>query len=72
MEEGTFLGWLKKDGDTVKMGEPLFTVESDKAAFDSEAIDSGILSIPATAPKPGEVVKDFEGESEEHLEDTIF
>jgi pyruvate dehydrogenase E2 component (dihydrolipoamide acetyltransferase) len=57
MEEGTFLGWLKKDGDTVKMGEPLFTVESDKAAFDSEAIDSGILSIPATAPKPGEVVK---------------
>ena len=57
MEEGTFLGWLKKDGDTVKMGEPLFTVESDKAAFDSEAIDSGILSIPASAPKPGDVVK---------------
>jgi pyruvate dehydrogenase E2 component (dihydrolipoamide acetyltransferase) len=57
MEEGTFLGWLKKDGDAVKVGEPLFTVESDKAAFDSEAIDSGILSIPATAPKPGDVVK---------------
>jgi pyruvate dehydrogenase E2 component (dihydrolipoamide acetyltransferase) len=57
MEEGTFLGWLKKDGDTVKMGEPLFTVESDKAAFDSEAIDSGILSIPASAPKPGDLVK---------------
>ena len=57
MEEGTFLGWLKKDGDTVKIGEPLFTVESDKAAFDSEAIDSGILRIPASAPKPGDVVK---------------
>ena len=57
MEEGTFLGWLKKDGDTVKMGEPLFTMESDKAAFDAEAIDSGILSIPASAPKPGDVVK---------------
>ena len=57
MEEGTFLGWLKKDGDTVKVGEPLFTVESDKAAFDSEAIDSGILRIPASAPKAGDVVK---------------
>lgn len=57
MEEGTFLGWLKKEGDSVKAGEPLFTVESDKAAFDSEATDSGILSIPASAPKPGDVVK---------------
>lgn len=57
MEEGIFLGWLKKDGDTVKMGEPLFTVESDKAAFDAEAIDSGILKIPASAPKSGDLVK---------------
>jgi pyruvate dehydrogenase E2 component (dihydrolipoamide acetyltransferase) len=57
MEEGTFLDWLKKDGDTVKIGDPLFTVESDKATFDAEAIDCGILSIPPTAPKPGDVVK---------------
>ena len=57
MEEGTFVGWLKKEGEAVKAGEPLFAVESDKAAFDVESIDNGVLSIPADAPKPGAVVK---------------
>ena len=57
MEEGTFVGWLKREGAAVKAGEPLFTVESDKAAFDVESIDNGVLSIPADAPKPGDVVK---------------
>ncbi len=57
MEEGTFVGWLKKEGETVRAGEPLFTLESDKAAFDVESIDDGVLSIPADAPKPGDVVK---------------
>ena len=56
MEEGRFLGWLKHDGDSVKAGEPLFTLENDKAAQDVESIDSGILSIPADAPKAGDVV----------------
>lgn len=57
MDEGVFVGWLKKDGDAVRAGEPLFTVESDKAAFDVEATDAGVLSIPAEAPAPGAVVK---------------
>jgi len=57
MEEGTFLGWLKKDGDTVKEGDPLYTLESDKAAQEVESTDSGILSIPASAPQTGDVVK---------------
>jgi pyruvate dehydrogenase E2 component (dihydrolipoamide acetyltransferase) len=57
MEEGTFVGWLKKDGESVKAGEPLFTLESEKASQDIESIDSGILRIPADAPQPGVVVK---------------
>ncbi len=57
MEEGKFLAWLKQDGDTVKEGEPLFTLESDKAAQEVESTDSGILSIPPTAPQPGATVK---------------
>jgi len=57
MEEGKFLSWLKQDGDAVKEGEPLFTLESDKAAQEVESTDGGILSIPANGPQPGETVK---------------
>lgn len=56
MEEGTFVGWLKKDGDAVKEGEPLFELEGEKAIEEVAAIDSGILRIPASAPEPGSVV----------------
>ena len=28
MEEGNFIGWLKKDGEPIKIGEPLFTLEN--------------------------------------------
>ena len=57
MEEGVFQSWLKKEGEEVKAGEPLFVLESDKAAQEVEATDSGILHIPANAPQPGEVTK---------------
>src|SRR5207302_11032085 len=56
MDEGTFVEWLKRDGDPVKLGEQLFVLESEKAAENIEAIDAGILRIPANAPKPGETV----------------
>jgi pyruvate dehydrogenase E2 component (dihydrolipoamide acetyltransferase) len=57
MEEGTFLEWLKKDGDFINEGEPLFTLESDKAAQEVESIDAGILHIPVHGPKPGDLIK---------------
>lgn len=57
MEEGTFVAWLKKDGESVKAGEPLFTLESDKAAQDVEATDNGILRLAPDAPKEGDVVQ---------------
>jgi pyruvate dehydrogenase E2 component (dihydrolipoamide acetyltransferase) len=57
MDEGTFVGWLKKDGDTVKAGEALFVLEGEKASQDIEATDSGTLRIPADGPQPGTVVK---------------
>jgi len=57
MDEGNFVGWLKKEGEPVKSGEPLFTLESEKAAQDIEATDSGMLRIPKDAPQPGDVVK---------------
>jgi len=57
MEEGSFVGWLKKDGERVTAGDPLFTLENDKSAMDVEAADSGILKIPPQGPKPGDIVK---------------
>ncbi len=35
--------WLKKVGDPVEKGEILFSYETDKAAFDEEAVISGVL-----------------------------
>ena len=49
--------WLKRDGDAIKEGEPIFTLESDKAAQEVESTDSGVLHIAPDAPKPGDVVK---------------
>ena len=45
MEEGTVLEWKKKDGDEVHKGDILAEVESDKATFDLEAEDDGVLKI---------------------------
>jgi pyruvate dehydrogenase E2 component (dihydrolipoamide acetyltransferase) len=56
MDEGTFAGWLKKDGEQVKPGEPLFTMESDKALQDVEALDGGILRIPPGSPQDRDTV----------------
>ncbi len=56
MDEGTFVGWLKKEGESVKAGEPLFTLEGDKASQEIEATDGGILRIPPDAPKAGDTV----------------
>src|SRR6267378_7444606 len=57
MEEGTFVGWLKKEADFVKAGEPLFTLDGDKALQEVEATDSGILHVPCDAPEPGSTVR---------------
>jgi pyruvate dehydrogenase E2 component (dihydrolipoamide acetyltransferase) len=57
MEEGTFVEWLKRDGDQVQVGEPLFVLESEKAAENIDAIDTGILRIPSDAPPAGSTVK---------------
>jgi pyruvate dehydrogenase E2 component (dihydrolipoamide acetyltransferase) len=40
---GTVVEWLKKDGDTVRQGEPILVIETDKVAIEVEAPASGIL-----------------------------
>src|SRR5580693_5277102 len=57
MEEGTFVEWLKRDGEFVEAGQPLFAIEGDKAIQDVEAIGSGILRISPRAPESGAPVR---------------
>src|SRR6266850_6458785 len=57
MEEGAFVTWLKKDGEFVRAGEALFSIEGDKAVQEIESIDSGILRIAANCPKPGDSIR---------------
>ena len=47
MEEGTILKWLKSDGDSVRRGEELVEIETDKANMTYEADQEGTLSIVA-------------------------
>ena len=56
MDEGIFAGWLKHDGEPIHAGDPLFSLEGEKATQDVEAIDEGTLSIPSNAPVAGEKV----------------
>jgi pyruvate dehydrogenase E2 component (dihydrolipoamide acetyltransferase) len=43
MTEGMISEWEKKVGESVKKGEVLFTMESDKALIDVKAECNGIL-----------------------------
>jgi pyruvate dehydrogenase E2 component (dihydrolipoamide acetyltransferase) len=53
MEVGSVVEWRKRDGDEVRAGEVLFTLQSDKAVNEIEALDSGILRLPPDSPAPG-------------------
>ncbi|HYG55021.1 MAG TPA: thiamine pyrophosphate-dependent enzyme [Burkholderiales bacterium] len=56
MDQGVFRGWLKRDGDAVAAGEPLFALETDKAVQEIESTGDGLLRIAADAPREGDTV----------------
>jgi len=43
MEEGTLSKWLVKEGDSVKSGQIIAEIETDKATMEFEAVDEGIV-----------------------------
>src|SRR5881227_2231288 len=43
MKAGTVTAWLRAEGDAVAAGDPLFTVETDKAVNDVAAPGEGVL-----------------------------
>src|SRR5437763_4377545 len=45
ISEGVLARWLKKDGDRVRAGDPVFELETDKATQEVPAPEDGILRI---------------------------
>jgi pyruvate dehydrogenase E2 component (dihydrolipoamide acetyltransferase) len=48
-ETGKVLRWLKRQGDSVREGEPLLEIETDKATVELEAPASGVLADVSAA-----------------------
>ncbi|OHV21456.1 pyruvate dehydrogenase complex dihydrolipoamide acetyltransferase [Rhizobium sp. RMa-01] len=44
MEEGNLSKWLVKEGDTVKSGDVIAEIETDKATMEVEAVDEGTVA----------------------------
>src|SRR5471032_406714 len=44
MDKGNLIRWLKKEDDSVKSGDVLAEIETDKATMEVEAIDEGVLA----------------------------
>jgi pyruvate dehydrogenase E2 component (dihydrolipoamide acetyltransferase) len=53
-ETGKIVSWIKKEGDTIRKGEPLLEVETDKAVVEIEASAEGVLR--GVKSQPGDVV----------------
>jgi pyruvate dehydrogenase E1 component beta subunit len=50
MEKGNLAKWVKNEGDTVKAGDVIAEIETDKATMEVEAVDEGTLGkilVPA-------------------------
>ena len=43
MEEGTLSKWVKNEGDSVKSGDVIAEIETDKATMEVEAVDEGVI-----------------------------
>ncbi|NJC07256.1 pyruvate dehydrogenase complex E1 component subunit beta [Polymorphobacter fuscus] len=72
MEEGTLAKWLVKVGDTVKPGDVLAEIETDKATMELEADDGGVvarLDVEAGSEgvKVGTVIAVIRGEDENEV-----
>ena len=69
MEEGTLAKWLVKEGDTVKPGDVLAEIETDKATMELEADEGGVVEKLHVADgsdgvKVGTLIATIRGEDE--------
>ncbi|SDY33274.1 dihydrolipoamide acetyltransferase family protein [Tindallia californiensis] len=72
MKEGTVSKWLKQEGESVKKGEPLFEVSTDKINNEIESPGNGILRkivAPAEAKVPVSALLGIIAEADENISD---
>ncbi len=72
MEEGTLAKWLVKVGDTVKSGDLMAEIETDKATMEFEAVDEGVITEILIAEgtegvKVGTVIALIQGEGDDEV-----
>jgi pyruvate dehydrogenase E1 component beta subunit len=70
MEEGTLAKWLVKEGDSVRSGDIMAEIETDKATMEFEAVDEGVIGRILIAEgtdnvKVGTVIAVLDGDGEE-------
>jgi len=70
MEEGNLSKWLVKEGDSVKSGDVIAEIETDKATMEVEAVDEGVVAklvVPAGSEgvKVNTVIAILAGEGED-------
>ena len=50
MDAGTLVEWLVHEGDTVRRGDPIAVVDTDKSAIEVESFDDGVVEAFLVAP----------------------
>lgn len=49
MQTGTIIEWMVEAGDTVTKGQPIYTIESEKATIEIESPFAGVITPIAAA-----------------------
>jgi pyruvate dehydrogenase E2 component (dihydrolipoamide acetyltransferase) len=71
MEEGSVVSWSVQEGDTVRVGDVLAEIETDKANMEMEALGTGILRkilVPAGGKAPVGTLIGVIAEADEDIE----
>ena len=74
MEEGTVAKWFKKVGDSIKEGDILAEIETDKATMEFESFNEGVLlhiGIKEGETAPVDSLLAILGEKEEDISKLI-
>ncbi len=74
MEEGVIAKWLVKEGDLIKPGTMLCSVETDKTTVDYESMDEGYLRkiiVPSGGAKVNQLIAILTDEKDENFDDYL-